>query len=128
MTELQRFWELKLLQGRGYIPNLATIAEPLYQLTKKGALCEWSQERETAFKTLREKLVKEPVMLRFPNWSRNFTVETDTSCRGGANGELRPIDYFSSSLTPSQRNWLLRAIIAYGETAYIANRRVDHLL
>ena len=113
VTELQRFLG-SFNFYRGYIPNLATIAEPLYQLTKKEALWEWSQERETAFKTLREKLVKEPVMLRFPNWSRNFTVETDASCSGvagllsqrdGTNGEFRPIDYFSSSPTPSQINY-----------------------
>ena len=53
-------------------------------------------------------------MLAFPNWERKFTVETDASVNGIAGvlsqkdehtGHLRPIDYFSSSLSPAQRNY-----------------------
>ena len=113
VKELQRFFG-SLNFYRAYIPNLAELAVPLYRLTEKGATWEWSVDIEGTFRKLRDKLVKEPVMLAFPNWERNFTVETDASVRGIAGvlsqkdkhtGQLRPIDYFSSSLSPAQRNY-----------------------
>ena len=113
VKELQRFLG-SLNSYRPYIPNLAELAVPLYRLTEKGAIWEWSVDIEGTFRKLRDKLVKEPVTLAFPNWERNFTVETDASVRGIAGvlsqkdkrtGQLRPIDYFSSSLSPAQRNY-----------------------
>ena len=113
VKELQRFLG-SLNFYRSYIPDLATVAEPLYQLTKKGAPWDWSRDSEAAFDCLRNKLVKEPVLLTFPDWSKDFVVETDASTnavaavlsqRDESNGHLRPIEYFSSSLTLAQRNY-----------------------
>ena len=69
---------------------------------------------DNALRGLKNKLVKDPVLLTFPDWSKDFVVETDASTnavaavlsqRDESNGHLRPIEYFSSSLTLAQRNY-----------------------
>lgn len=40
-----------------FIPNLATINEPLRKLTRKGIKFEWGKAQEIAFKELKEKLM-----------------------------------------------------------------------
>ena len=90
------------------------------------ATWEWSKDVEGAFNQLRDKLVNEPVMLALPDWGKNFVVETDASANGIAGvlsqrdestGQLRPIDYFSSSLSPSQRNYSAGLLEAWGLVA-----------
>ena len=78
VTELQRFLG-SLNFYRAYIPNLASMAEPLYELTKKNASWNWSEKCDMAFCGLRNKLVREPVLLAFPNWNKSFVVEADAS-------------------------------------------------
>ena len=87
---------------------MAEIAAPLYKLTKKGALRLWASDCEKAFELLRGKLNKETVALAFPEWKKPFYVETDASVGGVAavmsqrdqkTRKLRPISYFSSSLS-----------------------------
>lgn len=56
----------------------AQIAHPLHALTRKGALFRWTAECETAFDTLRAKLLTAPV-LGYPDFNRDFTLETDAS-------------------------------------------------
>ena len=82
---------------------MAEIAAPLYKLTKKGVRWSWSEECEYAFRELREKLIKEPIILAFPAWSDAFYIEADASASGVAavlsqkdatTGKLRPICYF----------------------------------
>ena len=120
--ELQRFLGSINLYC-SYIPNLARIAKPLYDLMKKGRSWEWTEQRNDAFRQLRSRLAEEPVLLAFPNWSREFVVETNASSNAGAgvlsqrdplSGDLSPIDYFSSSLTSSQRNYSGRQLEAWG--------------
>ena len=113
VTELQRFLGAVNFY-RTYIPRMAQIASPLYELTRKGAAWRWSKECAQAFDALRFKLVIEPVMLAFPDWGRSFTIEADASSTGIAavlsqrdrsSGELRPIHFFSSALSSAQRNY-----------------------
>ena len=113
VTELQRFLGTVNFY-RSYIPNMAQIASPLYGLTRKGAEWEWSKRCEQAFEVLRQKLTQEPVILVFPDWGMNFTIEADASARGVAavlsqrdrvDGRLRPVDFFSSSLSAAQGNY-----------------------
>ena len=53
-------------------------------------------------------------MLALPDWGKSFTIEADASSTGIAavlsqrdrlNGMLHPIDFFSSALSSSQRNY-----------------------
>ena len=81
VTELQRFLGAVNFY-RTYIPRMAQIASPLYELTRKGADWIWSRKCAQAFDSLRSKLVKEPVMLAFPDWGRSLTIEADASSTG----------------------------------------------
>ena len=113
VVELQRFLG-SLNFYRSYIPGLAGLAAPLYDLTKKGARWLWSDTCEKAFDSLRHKLTNEPVMLAFPNWEQKFVIEADASTRAVAavlsqrnkrTGQLHPIDFFSSALSTAQKNY-----------------------
>ena len=39
-----------------FIPNLAAVAEPLRQLTRKGVIFKWGEKQQEAFKALKETL------------------------------------------------------------------------
>ena len=66
---------------RRFIKNFAKIAEPLRELTQKNVAFYWTESREAAMTTLKEKLTTAPV-LAFPSFDRPFTVETDASISG----------------------------------------------
>ena len=98
---------------REYIPSFAIIAAPLTDLTKKGQpnFVEWGEAQEKAFNTLREALLKRPI-LRLPDHSLNFTLRTDASNRGiGAvlmqehEGKLHPVAYASKKLTNAETKY-----------------------
>ena len=113
VRELQRFLGT-VNYYRCYLPKMSEMATPLYLLTEKGARWEWNPECERSFEDLRRKLVEEPVVLAFPDWKKTFYVEADASAMGvGAvlsqedsdANTLRPICYYSSSLSPTQKNY-----------------------
>ena len=113
VAELQRFLGTANYY-RCYIENMSGIAEPLYRLLKTGQQWNWNEECQTAFQELRARLTNEPVTLAHPAWNSEFYVEADASLVGVAavlsqldeeTGKLRPIQYFSSSLSPSQKNY-----------------------
>ena len=98
---------------RDYIPSCAIIATLLMDLTKKGQpnFIEWGEPQEEAFNTLREALLKRPI-LRLPNHSIDFTLRTDASNSGiGAvfmqehGGKLRPVAYASKKLTNAETKY-----------------------
>ena len=66
---------------RRFIADFSKIARPLHQLTCKGAEFVWSPECEQAFLELKERLTTSPV-LAYPNFSRDFVLETDASMQG----------------------------------------------
>ena len=49
---------------RRFIPNYATIAEPLTNLTKKNQKYEWLEEQQHAFELLRAMVMTAPVLHR----------------------------------------------------------------
>ena len=64
--------------------------------------------------TLRKKFVEDPICLAFPAWDREVYIEADASLEGIAavlsqkddeSGILWPINFFSSTLSSSQRNY-----------------------
>lgn len=63
---------------RRHTDHFATIARPLTQLTRKGVKFKWEEVAQEAFDTLKEALLKAPV-LQLPNFSEPFEVHTDTS-------------------------------------------------
>ena len=97
---------------RRFIRNIAKIAQPLHDLTYKGAMFEWSTGCEEAFKLLKEWLATPPV-LAYPSFDVDFTLETDASIQGlGAilsqlqvDGNLHPVAYASRALNKAEKNY-----------------------
>lgn len=99
---------------RLFIPNYATVAEPLTELTKKNAPEKvlWDDRANNAFTRLKHLLVNAPLM-RNPDFTRTFILQTDAS-RVGVGAVLsqgeerdRPIAYFSRKLLGTKREGLL---------------------
>ena len=100
---------------------MSGVAEPLYQLLKRGVQWSWDEGCQRAFDELRMRLAKEPICLLHPNWRDELYIEADASSTGVAavlsqldesTGKLRPIQFFSSSLSPSQKNYSAGQLVA----------------
>lgn len=95
---------------RRFVPQFATIAAPLTDLTKKRKADKvaWDHKCDTAFKKLKEILIQEPV-LGVVDPSKPFVLQTDASNLGlgavlsqqGVNGE-HPVAYASRKLLPRE--------------------------
>ena len=95
---------------RRFVRDYATITEPLMKLFKKGSPEEvrWEDRTELAFQKLKQLLVSTPIM-RNPDFTRTFVVQTDASGTGvgavlsqGEDGD-RPAAYFSRKLLPGKK-------------------------
>ena len=91
-----------------FIPNLASMEEPLYHLTKKATPWKW----EAAFEQLKNVLSSDQVLVHFdPN--KTLVLACDASNVGiGAvlvhrypDGSERPIANMSKTLTAAERNY-----------------------
>ena len=110
--ELLRFLGL-INYYREYIPKFAVLADPLYHLTHESVDWIWSEAAENAFTILKNRLTTTPLILAFPDWTSEFSLQVDASsvAVGGVlsqrddKGGLRPIAFFSSGLTAAQRNY-----------------------
>ena len=95
-----------------FVPDYATITEPIRRLTKKNEQFVWGAEQKLAFETLKVKLLSSPI-LSFYNPHAETTIVTDASRFGvGAvllqkqpNGENQPISYGSRSLTDTESRY-----------------------
>ncbi|MCG8626969.1 MAG: RNA-directed DNA polymerase [Proteobacteria bacterium] len=68
---------------RRFIPCFSSIASPLYQLTKKDAPFDWTASCEQSFEQLKQRLIEAPVLV-FPNFEKEFLLETDASGKEGS--------------------------------------------
>ncbi|XP_060073585.1 uncharacterized protein LOC132553365 [Ylistrum balloti] len=91
---------------RKFVPNFATIAAPLTDLTRKGQpnAVIWKEPQDLAFKTLKKVLSTSPV-LKLPDLNSEFILRTDASDNGiGAillqevDGVVHPVAYMSRKL------------------------------
>ena len=100
---------------RKYVHQFAKIAHPLTQLLRKENLAKkqfsWTGECETAFQTLKSKLISAPI-LALPRFGEPFQLSTDASnfavgcvLEQVQDGELRVIAYASQVLPPNKRKW-----------------------
>ena len=95
-----------------FIPCFSKLASPLYQLIKKDALFDWTPACQQAWEQVKQRLTESPV-LAFPNFAKEFLVETDASGKGlgvvpaqkQEDGSTRPIAYASRTLEPSEKNY-----------------------
>lgn len=96
---------------RRFVPNFASVAAPLTDLTRKHRKWEWADPQKRAFHKLKALLVSAPV-LTCPDFSRPFQLQTDASGTGlGAilsqvfdDGE-KPVAYASRALTPAEKSY-----------------------
>ena len=98
---------------RAFVPNFAAIAVPLTDLTRKGSpnSLVWTEVHDQAFHTLKQCVCSSPI-LRLPDVSKPFILQTDASCDGiGAillqeEGEIKhPVAFASKKLLPRERNY-----------------------
>lgn len=86
---------------RKFVKDYGRIAKPLTNLLQKDNF-QWSEESTEAFNALKQAMSCTPV-LRLPDYSQEFTVETDASNSGiGAvlTQQGHPLAFFSKALGP----------------------------
>ena len=114
---------------RRYIPSYSKIAYPLFKLLSKQNATEngkkkkfeWSKEADAVFCLLKQALLKEPILLKYPEPDKTFLLKTDGSkvavgyslMQEGDDGLLNPICYGGKSLRKEQRNWPILHIELY---------------
>ena len=110
VEELRQFLGIATYYRR-FVHQFAHIAAPLHRLTNKGSNYHWSLECNDAFCILKHKLSSAPILC-FPQFEKEFTVDTDASDSGlGAvlsqviDGEERVVAYASRTLTKSERHY-----------------------
>jgi hypothetical protein len=96
---------------RAFIPHFSHMARPLNDLTKKLRQWSWDEQEEKAFQALKKACTTYPV-LRTPDWTKQFVLETDASDYAlGAvimqeyEDGLHPVAFHSRSLNPAERNY-----------------------
>ena len=73
---------------RRFVPGFSKVASPLNALTRKSVAFVWTPECRKAFEQLKTLLVTAP-LLRYPDFSRPFIIETDASGAGlGVSGSV----------------------------------------
>ena len=95
-----------------FIPNLATLSEPLNRLLRKETPWEWNVQEQEAFQTLKDELGKDHVLVHFDP-ALQVGISCDASNVGIGvvlfhrypDGSERPISNVSKTLTPSQRRY-----------------------
>lgn len=66
---------------RRFLPQLSSIAKPLWNLCRKGISFRWTVAKEEVFQTLKKMLSQAPT-LQLPDWNQMFSIETDASGMG----------------------------------------------
>ena len=98
---------------RRFVPGFSKVASSLNALTRKSIAFVWTPECRKAFEQLKTLLVTAP-LLRYPDFSKPFILETDASGAGlGAvlaqsqeeDDSVRPIAYASRSLQKHEKNY-----------------------
>ena len=112
LTRLRSFLGSVQFYAKFLPPMFASVAEPLYRLTRKGHRWAWGSEEKAAFRRLKELLSTANVLTHFDP-SLPLGVACDASAVGiGAtlfhhysDRSERPIANISKTLTASQRNY-----------------------
>lgn len=106
-TEVRCFLGLASYYRR-YVHQFSCIAAPLHSLTQKGVQFSWTSESQSAFSTLKEKLMRAPILAypRFDSEAPPFLLQTDAS-DVGTGAELEQdghvVAYASRTLTKSEQ-------------------------
>ena len=92
-----------------FIPNYATIAEPLRKLTRNNVPWEWTSEQQRAFEKLKQCLTSAEVMAYYNQSAKTQLIVDGSPCGVAAilnkkqpNGDICPVAYASRTLTPTK--------------------------
>jgi len=95
-----------------FLPNLATVTEPLHMLTRKGVKWEWGPQQQTAFTTLKNLLCADTVLAHFdPSLPIGISCDASSSGIGCVlfhrypDSSERPIANASKTLTATQSKY-----------------------
>nr|XP_028572340.1 uncharacterized protein K02A2.6-like [Podarcis muralis] len=110
-TELQSFLGL-INFYHSFLPQKASIAEPLHRLLQKKNVWRWGQGQQKAFDSLRGMLSSRSVLAHYDE-SKPLVLACDASQYGlGAvlshrepDGSEKPISFYSRTLSPTERNY-----------------------
>ena len=107
-TEVRSFLGMVGFSAR-FIPNFATIAEPLRAISRQGVPFVWGSEQEASFQELKQQLASVPVLAYFDKEAHTRVI-ADASHVGldavlvqEKNGVGRAICYASRSLSSVER-------------------------
>ena len=97
---------------RRFVPDLATITQPLNGLLQKNKKWDWSSDCSKAFSRLKEEL-SSPRVLAHYDVSLSLKLSCDASAYGVGtviahimpNKSERPVTYASRTLSPAERNY-----------------------
>jgi len=59
-----------------FIKDFSQIASLLFKLLKKNSKFKWTTESDLAFKTLKERLIQVPILVK-PDFNKAFIIRTD---------------------------------------------------
>ncbi len=108
LAELQSFLGFVNYIAR-YVPNLATLAEPLRRLQSSKVHFAWTDEQDRSFRAIRQCLLDSPGLAPFDP-SLPLVVATDAS-QHGIGGVLlqndRPVLYVARALTPAETRYAI---------------------
>ena len=95
-----------------FLPNLATLTEPLHRLTKKDTTWIWGAEEQAAFQKLKDLLCADNVLVHFdPSLPVGISCDASEVGLGAVlfhrypDGSERPIANASKTLTTTQRRY-----------------------
>ena len=111
VTEMKSFLGLVTFYAR-FVPRLASLACPLYALTKKSSTFLWGKEAERAFQDIKSELQSKRFLTHY-NKDLPLKLATDASAVGlGAvlshtfpDGSDRPIAYISRKMTETETRY-----------------------
>ena len=131
---------------RRFIPDYATVAAPLTDLTRKNKpnTVAWTPDGVASFELLKKALCMAPV-LKTPDFYKQFLLQTDASDRGvggvlsqqSDEGEDQPVAYYSKKLLDIEEKYstienecLAIKLAVYAFRVYVAGRpfviQTDH--
>lgn len=96
---------------RRFLPDFATLTQPLTQLLHKDEKFNWTSDQQQAFESIKAVLSEAPT-LYCPDFSAPFEVQTDASLVGTGgvllqhvNGEEKIVAYTSRTLSSAEKNY-----------------------
>ena len=109
-SEVRSFMGLVQYSAK-FLPNLASVAQPIQELTRKGAKFVWGTEQQSTFKELKRLITQADTLAYYQVDCRTRIVADASPVSLGAvltqeqKGEWRVISYASRSLTDVERRY-----------------------